>query len=146
MARTEEEMATELTGMAAPMAGDEGMPMEEESTTIDAMSMVANFQQMSPEEQDALRPLFQDPVRPAMEVLLGAGIVNNFIAEAGIGEAEAGPEPMAGEEMPMPPAGEGMMAPEAPMPAMARGGMLNTQMKDMVRQGMSPQEIRTKLR
>ena len=37
-----------------------------------------------------------------------------------------------------------MMAPEAT--TMAQGGMLNTQMRDMVRQGMSPQEIRNKMR
>ena len=140
MARTEEQMKSEMTGMAAPT---EGMPMEGEegSTTIDAMSMVANFQQMPEENQNALRPLFQDPVRPVMETLLGSNVVSTFVSEVGIEDA-----PMEAEAPMEAPASEGMMAPEEPMPAMAMGGMLNTQMRDMVSQGMSPEDIRNKLR
>ena len=140
MARTEEQMKSEMTGMAAP---EPDMPMEGEegSTTIDAMAMATNFQQMPEENQNALRPLFQDPVLPVMETLLGSNVVSTFITEAGIDNA-----PMEAEAPMEAPASEGMMAPEEPMPAMAMGGMLNTQMRDMVSQGMSPEDIRNKLR
>jgi len=142
MARTEEQMRNEMTGMAAPA---EDMPMEEEApSTVDAMTMVSNFNQMDENEQQALAPLFQEPVRGAMEALFGAQVIGDFITETGIGEGEQTEAPMdTAGEAPMPQ--EGMMAPEAPMPEMARGGMLNTQMRDMVRQGMSPQEIRNKM-
>ena len=143
MSRTEQQMEEELKGMAAPPA--EAMPMEDEApSTVDAMTMVSNFNRMDEQEQQAISPLFEQPVRGAMEALFGAKVIGDFVAEAGIGEGgEAPMEPETSATPPTPPQ-EGMMAPEAT--TMAQGGMLNAQMRDMVRQGMSPQEIRNKMR
>jgi len=150
MSRTEQQMEEELKGMAAPPAED--MPMEDEApSTVDAMTMVSNFNRMDEQEQQAISPLFEQPVRGAMEALFGAKVIGDFVAEAGIGEGGEAPMepemPAASPETPATPPTppqEGMMAPEAT--TMAQGGMLNTQMRDMVRQGMSPQEIRNKMR
>jgi hypothetical protein len=150
MSRTEEQMEEELKGMAAPIEGepmeDGEMPMEGEgSSTVDAMTMVSNFNQMDENEQMAITPLFQQPVRTAMEALFGAQVISDFVSEAGIGEGEEAPmEPEVPATPPAAPTPEGMMAPEAT--TMAKGGMLNTQMQDMIRQGMSPEQIRNKMR
>ena len=146
MARTEEQMKSEMTGMAAPTPD---MPMEgemqEESGSLTVDSMVSNFNAMDPQLQEAIKPLFSGDGVTAMNELLGESLVSDFTSQIDMEPADEMGAPAPAPATPAAPQ-EGMMAPEEPMPAMARGGMLNTQMKDMVRQGMSPQEIRNKLR
>jgi len=141
MARTEEQMKSEMTGMAAPTPD---MPMEggrDEPSSLTVDSMVSNFNAMEPQLQEAIKPLFSGDGVIAMNQLLGESLVSGFTSQIDMASPE---EPAA--PAPATPATpqEGMMAPEAT--PMAKGGMLNSQMKDMVRQGMSPQQIRNKLR
>lgn len=141
MARTEEQMKSEMTGMAAPKPD---MPMEggmdaPSSLTVD--SMVSNFNAMDPQLQEAIKPLFSGDGVIAMNELLGEPLVSGFVSQIDMASPEetAAPAPTR----PTTPK-EGMMAPEAT--PMAQGGMLNTQLRDMMQKGMSPQQIRNKLR
>jgi len=143
MARTEEQMKSEMTGMAAP---EPDMPMEggmDEPSSLTVDSMVSNFNAMDPQLQEAIKPLFSGDGVIAMNELLGEPLVSGFVSQIDMDSPE---EPAAPAPAPATPATpqEGMMAPEAT--PMAKGGMLNSQMQDMVRQGMSPQQIRNKLR
>ena len=143
MARTEQQMEEELKGMAAPAEdmpmAEEEAPMAEESSTLTASTMASNFNSMDPELQDAIKPLFSGDGLTAMSQLLGEAIVSDFTSQIDMAPAEEAPATPA-------PQGEGMMAPEAPMPAMAKGGMINTQLRDMKAKGMSPQEIRSQIK
>jgi hypothetical protein len=145
MARTEEQMQSEMTGMAAPSPD---MPMEgdmDEPSSLTVDSMVSNFNAMEPQLQEAIKPLFSGDGVIAMNQLLGESLVSGFTSQIDMASPQepAAPAPAPAPATPATPQ-EGMMAPEPT--AMAQGGMLNTQMKDMVRQGMSPQQIRNKLR
>jgi len=116
MARTEEQMTEELTGMAAPA---EGMPMEEEAPEMkyDMESMVGNYLDMEESDRKKVLSLVASPVTRLLDTLLGEPVLERFSMQIEK-EIPAG-EPMAeGEAEPMP-EGEGMMAPtteEEPAP------------------------------
>jgi hypothetical protein len=136
MSRTEQQMEEELKGIAAPA---DDMPMEDEATmgselTVD--TMMSNYETMEPTEQEAIRTLLNEPISQLFDRLTGQTVISEFSSQ--LTTAPATPAEA--------PAGEGMMAPEEPMPAMAQGGMLNTQLRDMMQKDMSPQEIRSQIR
>jgi len=143
MSRTEQQMEEELKGIAAPAEDmptpEEEAPMAEESSSLTASTMASNFNSMDPELQNAIKPLFSGEGVAVMNQLLGEAIVSDFTSQIDMAPAEEAPATPAPQE--------GMMAPaEEPMPAMAQGGMLNTQLRDMMQKDMSPQEIRSQIR
>jgi len=103
MARTEEQMKSEMTGMAAPT--DE-IPMDKEEPmgselTVD--TMMSNYETMEPTEQEAIRTLLNEPISQLFDRLTGQTVISEFSSQLTTAPATPAEAPV----------GEGMMAPTA---------------------------------
>lgn len=131
------------------MARMPSTPAEETpaESMFDTSRIMDNVQAMPEEEKSMLSELLQDPIVELLDSVLGEPVMAQVSEQVKTAEAE--PTPTADEGIMGRPEDQISMedAEESPEATpMAKGGMMNTQMKDMVRQGMSPQEIRNKLR
>ena len=109
MARTEEQMTEELTGMAAPT--EDMQAPEETSPMLSVDTMMSNYEAMEPTKQRAVLTLLNEPISQLFDELTGQTVISQFSTQiAGAPSAEPTPTPE----------GEGMMAPteeEATPPA-----------------------------
>ena len=109
MARTEEQMNEEMSGMAAP-TGDMPMeePMEAPETSFDMETLMGNFMELDEDRRQIAFRLIQTPAAEILDTILGEPVIARLNAQLGQGI------PM-GEEEPTP-EGEGMMAPATEQP------------------------------
>lgn len=118
-----------------PMADE--MPAEEGASSLTSGMLAENYSAMEPEEQAAVGELFVGPAASIMKKLLGNEIVDAFASQVELPSEQPAEAPE-----------EGLMTSTAttePVPAMASGGLLNKQARDLRSQGMSPKEIRSSI-
>lgn len=123
------------------MMGGEEAPVEDTApSAVTPEAMMENYQTMAEDEQTAVMQLFDDPVRDLLDKLMGGSTFSTFADQVQGPVAEEAPaEETAGLMGPTPDM-------ETPMPALAAGGDINAQLRDMARQGMSRDQILSKMR
>jgi hypothetical protein len=116
------------------------MMADEEMTALTVESMQSNYEGMDADNKTAISQLMQDPIVGILDSLTGGSTFSQFAQS--IGDTPA-PTP----DVPASPSTEGIMSPgqDMPppsMPTLAEGGMTTTsRIHDMVKKGMSRQEI-----
>lgn len=121
----------------APMPTAQAQPQAEEAPKpLTVETMMSNYEGMDEDNKNAIGQLMQDPITGILDNLTGGTMFSEF--SQGIqGGAAPAPAPQEGIMGP----GPEMEAPATPAPtAMAKGG-LTAQVHDMMKQGMSRQEI-----
>ena len=124
--------------MAEAPSAAPSSPKEEkaEAPALSVETMKSNYDGMDDDNKSAIGQLMQDPITGILDSLTASTMFSDFAQT--IGEAsEPAAEPQAGIMGP----GPEMEAPATSAPtAMAKGG-LTAQVHDMMKQGMSRQEI-----
>lgn len=108
MARTEEQMNEEMSGMAAPA---KDMPTEEPAeapeTSFDMETLMGNFMDLDEDRRQIAFRLIQTPAAEVLDAILGEPVIARLNAQLGQGI------PM-GEEAPIDSPAEGIMGAPAP--------------------------------
>ena len=98
MARTEEQMQEEMTGMAALPA--ENTPMEEKEPSIDMETMMGNFMYMSDQERQIVGRLIASPAGQLIDRVFGEPLIARLATQLDegftLGDEEATPAPTEG--------------------------------------------------
>ena len=125
-------------GMAeAPSAAPPAPEKKEEAPALSVETMKSNYDGMDEDNKSAIGQLMQDPITGILDTLTSSTMFTDFSQTIGGAEEPSAPAPQEGIMGPGP---EMQTPPTAPMPAMAKGG-LTAQVHDMMKKGMSRQEI-----
>lgn len=110
---------------------------EAEAPALSVETMKSNYDGMDEDNKSAIGQLMQDPITGILDNLTASTMFSEFAQTLGGAEEPSAPAPQEGIMGPGP---EMQEPPTAPMPAMAKGG-LTAKVHDMMKQGMSRQEI-----